>query len=239
MSGQDSDILGVVRKDPPTEPGAPGVAPDGGRPAPAPPDDRARTRVRSTIVAGHRGDAAASRRALADPQATVRAAALGALARAGALFAADVVAALSDPSPAVRRRASQESVGVSGRGSRSTLPKALQHALLDPDALVVESACWALGERRPMGSVEGLSEVAASHPDPRCREAAVAALGALGDPAGLPGVLRGLDDKVTVRRRAAVALAAFDGPEVDEALQRCLADHDWQVRQAAEVLLEG
>ena len=78
-----------------------------------------------------------------------------------------------------------------------------------------------------------------SYPDRRCREAAVAALGALGDPAGLPGVLRGLDDKVTVRRRAAVALAAFDGPEVDEALQRCLADHDWQVRQAAEVLLEG
>jgi len=33
-----------------------------------------------------------------------------------------------------------------------------------------------------------------------------------------------------------VALAAFDGPEVDEALDRAAEDRDWQVRQAAEDL---
>jgi HEAT repeat protein len=200
--------------------------------------DEARSRLRATIVAGHMGDAAASREAFTDPEAAVRAAAIGALARTGTLQVDEVVAGLADPSPVVRRRACQESVGVAGRGSRSTLPRAVQRALFDPDPLVVETACWALGERRAKGSVDGLLEVAASHADTRCREAAVAALGALGDPAGLPGVLRGLDDKVTVRRRAAVALAAFEGPDVDDALQRCLADHDWQVRQAAEVLLE-
>lgn len=75
------------------------------------------------------------------------------------------------------------------------------------------------------------------HPDPLCREAAVASLGAIGDRAGLPAVLAALADKPAVRRRAATALAAFDGPEVDAALHRCLVDRDWQVRQVAEDLL--
>ena len=40
--------------------------------------------------------------------------------------------------------------------------------------------------------------------------------------------------KATVRRRAVIALAPFDGPEVDAALHAALEDRDWQVRQAAE-----
>lgn len=191
------------------------------------------------MVAGHRGDAPSARRGLSDPDPSVRAAALGALSRAGGLRVDDVAAALADLSPAVRRRACQEAAALGGRGSRTTLAASLRQALDDPDPLVVEAACWALGERRVTGAVDDLVSVAGSHPDARCREAAVAALGALGDPSGLPGVLGALGDKVTVRRRAAVALAAFDGPEVEAALRRCLDDHDWQVRQAAEVLLEG
>jgi HEAT repeat protein len=65
----------------------------------------------------------------------------------------------------------------------------------------------------------------------------VAALGAIGDPAGLPAILAGMSDKATVRRRAVLALAPFDGPEVLEALERARTDRDWQVRQAAEDLL--
>lgn len=191
------------------------------------------------VVAGHRKDAAAARRGLDDPEPAVRAAALGALARAGALEVADLLVAAADPSPAVRRRACQESAGAGGRGSRSTLPRALVGALSDGDPLVVEAACWALGERRVTGAVDRLAAVAGTHHDIRCREAAVAALGALGDPAGLAGVLGALGDRPTVRRRATVALAAFKGPEVEAALRRCLDDHDWQVRQAAEILLEG
>jgi HEAT repeat protein len=34
-----------------------------------------------------------------------------------------------------------------------------------------------------------------------------------------------------------LALAPFDGPAVDAALQEALGDRDWQVRQAAEDLL--
>jgi hypothetical protein len=31
-----------------------------------------------------------------------------------------------------------------------------------------------------------------------------------------------------------IALAPFEGDEVEAALRRCLDDRDWQVRQAAE-----
>ena len=88
-----------------------------------------------------------------------------------------------------------------------------------------------------MPSLVELASAGSGHPDPLCREAAVAALGAIGDPAGLPAVLAALEDKPAVRRRAAVALAAFDGPDVEAALRRCLDDRDWQVRQVAEDLL--
>ena len=79
--------------------------------------------------------------------------------------------------------------------------------------------------------------VANGHGDALCREAAVAALGAIGHADGLPVVLEALGDRPTVRRRAVLALAAFDGPEVEAALERALTDRDWQVRQAAEDLL--
>jgi HEAT repeat protein len=69
------------------------------------------------------------------------------------------------------------------------------------------------------------------------REAALAALGAIGAPSSLEAILRGTTDKPAVRRRAVLALVSYDGPEVDEALARALDDRDWQVRQAAEDLL--
>ncbi|MET0422024.1 MAG: HEAT repeat domain-containing protein [Acidimicrobiia bacterium] len=43
-------------------------------------------------------------------------------------------------------------------------------------------------------------------------------------------------DKPAVRRRAVLALAPFDGPDVDAAITAALDDRDWQVRQAAEDL---
>ena len=70
----------------------------------------------------------------------------------------------------------------------------------------------------------------------RAREAAVAALGALGDADALPAILDACGDKPAVRRRAVLALAPFDGPEVDAAIEAALTDRDWQVRQAAEDL---
>jgi HEAT repeat protein len=86
-------------------------------------------------------------------------------------------------------------------------------------------------------ALAALAATGTGHADPLCREAAVAALGAIGHPAGLPAVIGALNDKPAIRRRAAAALAAFVGPEVDAALRRCLEDRDWQVRQVAEDLL--
>ena len=82
----------------------------------------------------------------------------------------------------------------------------------------------------------GLAAVGEGHPDPLCREAAVAALGAIGSSEGLPAILAATSDKPAVRRRAVLALAPFSGPDVEAALERALTDRDWQVRQAAEDL---
>jgi HEAT repeat protein len=191
--------------------------------------------------AGLTGRGATVRAALGDPVAGVRAAALGALRRAGALQAADVAAALADPSPTVRRRAAEEVAALAGVEGDGPVPEGttLLPLLADPDPSVVEAGAWACGERRPPepGAVEALAGLATGHDDALVREAAVAALGAIGDPAGLAAILAATADKATVRRRAVIALAPFDGPEVEAALARATSDRDWQVRQAAEDLL--
>jgi HEAT repeat protein len=213
--------------------------------------------VREAVVAGHTGDLETAARLVRDQDPAVRAAALGALSRMGALETDTLTRAMTDPDPAVRRRA----CALAGRAFATPEADATDHtdhtdgadatvgqildALLgalasDADPSVVESAAWSLGEA---GSncgprvVEALELVTRAHVDPLCREAAVAALGAIGDRVALESVLGALEDKPAIRRRATIALAAFDDPRVDVALRRCLQDRDWQVRQAAEDLL--
>lgn len=161
----------------------------------------------------------------------MRATALGALQRAGELAPVDLAAAVGDPAPAVRARAAELAAHLPG-DQRPCLAQLLQ----DQDPTVVEAAAWACGERTPPepGIVAHLAEVATAHQDPLCREAAVAALGALGDEQGLGAILSATEDKPAVRRRAVLALASYAGPEVDAALERARRDRDWQVRQAVE-----
>ena len=188
-------------------------------------------RRREVAIAGHTGDEATARAALSHDDPTVRGTALAALQRMGAATAADVAGLLGDEDPTVRRRAAEV--------ARLHPSIDLVPLLSDSDASVVEAAAWALGEREDATEpiVSALAGVAGSHDDPLCREAAVAALGAIGDDRGLPAILAGTSDKPAIRRRAVIALAPFEGPEVDAALQRALKDRDWQVRQAAEDLL--
>jgi HEAT repeat protein len=183
---------------------------------------------RAAAIAGHEGDVEAACRLLDHPDAGTRASALAALARSGTLEFDVLQSALGDHSPVVRRRVATL---CAGRSDVSLLP-----LLGDGDHGVAEAAAFASGERSPAepGAVELLAAMATGHPDSLCREAAVAALGAIGDPAGLPAVLAATEDRATVRRRAVIALAPFDGPEVDAALVRAAGDRDWQVRQAAE-----
>ena len=195
-------------------------------------DPESTERRRLAAVAGHTDDAATARAYLHDPAPSVRATALGALARLHQLTDADVAGACADDSPDVRRRAAVE--------ARTHPAVDLLPLLDDPDPLVAEATAWSLGERgepAAAGVVERLSLVATTHADALVREAAVAALGAIGDPAGLPAILRATTDKPAVRRRAVLALAPFEGEDVETALRRALDDRDWQVRQAAEDLL--
>jgi HEAT repeat protein len=197
-------------------------------------------------MAGHDADEDIARALVGDDDPAVRAAALGALHRMGALSTRGLVDAMGDPDPAVRRRACSlagRTLGPPPQAEVDTVE--IVHAVVevlsgDADASVVECAAWALGEAGPAcgpGGVAALVLVARDHRDPLCREAAVAALGAVGDPRGLDTVLGALQDKTAVRRRATIALAAFEGPRVEAALRLRLEDRDWQVRQAAEDLL--
>ena len=205
-------------------------------------------------AAGHLGRTAAARGSLRDVDPAVRATALRALDRAGDLRADELAATLGDPAAVVRVAA------VELAAARADVALDEAAALLDDaDSRVVEAAAWACGEKagaapfddsglddsvQPsavLGSgvaevVDRLGRLARAHEDALCRESAIAALGAIGDPAGLPAILAGLDDKPAVRRRAVIALAPFDGPEVDEALDRAGRDRDRQVRAAAAEL---
>jgi HEAT repeat protein len=194
-------------------------------------------RRRDVALAGHTGDETLARSGLSDDNASVRATALGALARLHALTDPDVDAAIADNDPIVRRRAAE--VIAAERASAAPAGGWLRTLLADRDATVVEVAAWAAGEleRHDAETVVALGALATEHRDALVREAAVAALGAIGDAAGLPWILAATTDKPAVRRRAVLALAPFEGPAVDAALAKALKDRDWQVRQAAEDLL--
>ncbi|MGB8859341.1 MAG: HEAT repeat domain-containing protein [Ilumatobacteraceae bacterium] len=186
---------------------------------------------RRLVIAGHDGDEQQARSGLSATDPTARQLSLGALARMGALTDDDVRSGITDPAATVRRRAAMLA---------ARHPAVSVLALLrDTDPTVVDAAAWAAGEQETVDDdvLATLVDLATNAKDPLAREAAVAALGAIGDERGLPAILAGCVDKPNIRRRAVLALAPFTGPEVDAALAAALVDHDWQVRQAAEDLV--
>jgi HEAT repeat protein len=173
-----------------------------------------------------------------DDDASVRATALAALGRAGALDTATLLRGLTDSDGGVRRRSATLAATVS---DRVDVAPALLAVLGDADDLAAEAAAWALGEWGQDNpslteAIAALVTMTTSHDEPLCREAAAAALGAIGDERGLDAILHACSDKPAVRRRAVLALSPFEGPRVDAAVDRALQDRDWQVRQAAEDL---
>lgn len=176
-------------------------------------------------------------RATGDPEATVRSVALATLVRTAPRRVSAPVwrRAAHDPDARVRRRAAE----VAPKLGLAATCAVLIELLADSDAWVAEAAAYAIGEhpRASRAAITALSRAAADHADPLVREAAVAGLGAQGDPVTLAVVLAACSDKPAIRRRAVLALAAFEGDEVEAQLRAALDDPDWQVRQAAEDLL--
>lgn len=190
---------------------------------------------RAVIVAGHTGDLALAQAGCTHHDAGVRSAALGALVRLGALSAdtlAGFLLAANEPEISVRRRAAELAA--------TFVEVSLLPALQDPAWEVLEMACWSVGEHEVADdeTLNRLIELAGTHEESLVREAAVAALGAVGDVRGLPAIIAATSDKAPVRRRAAVSLAPFEEPEAEEALRGLLSDRDWQTRQIAEDLLD-
>lgn len=181
-------------------------------------------------IAGHTGNANVAKTGLSSADPKIRASAILALHNLKQLSLEDLGKALDDQDSTVRRRACELAASYSG--------VSLSSALRDSDPFVVEMALWALGEREDGTELVTICEIAKNHPESLVREAAVAALGAIGDQGGLETVLGGLKDRPNVRRRAVVALAAFEGEDVDKALRAATRDRDWQTRQIAEDLLE-
>ncbi|MGK0274693.1 MAG: HEAT repeat protein [Ilumatobacter sp.] len=185
---------------------------------------------RDVAVAGHQGDLDTATAGLTSDDGNIRATALGALQRLGALADEQLITAFSDDDPRVRRRAAELA---------ATHPAIdLVPLLSDTDMNVVEMAAWTTGEHesnRP-AVLNRLLDLAQNAEEPLVREASVAALGAIGDPIAIDIIIAACSDKPAVRRRAVLALAPFEGQEVEAAIDQALEDRDWQVRQAAEDL---
>jgi HEAT repeat protein len=173
-----------------------------------------------------------------DPDGRVRAAALGAVVRRGDPTDAATAwkVAVRDRDADVRRRAAETAPALSVAPFDELLA-----LVADEVVWVAEAAAFALGETvaAPARVVSALASTAVEHEDALVRESAVAALGAIGDPSGLGAVLHGCTDKPAIRRRAVLALASFEGDDVEAALRRALDDADWQTRQNAEDVLNA
>ncbi len=144
--------------------------------------------------------------------------------------ALETTLAAADPA---ERAAAAEALGACGAAS---LP-ALLAAADDPEPAVVEAIATACGEIESPEAVSWLIETARSGAQTLVREAAVAALGAIGDERALPVLLDLLvDGPPQVRRRSVVALTVFDDARIPAALRRATSDRNPMVREVAEMV---
>ena len=185
----------------------------------------------AVIQSGFNGDVATATAGLSSQHSDVRASALRSLHRLNALSTEHLLLAVADTASEVRRTAAEFAAPFHD--------VSIHHLIDDADVFVAEMAAWSLGERMPVtdDELQQLIDRATTHDEPVVREACAAALGSIGDERGLPAILIACTDKPAVRRRAVLALAPFDGDEVDAALAHALEDRDWQVRQNAEILV--
>lgn len=173
------------------------------------------------------------RSALSHEHPRARVLAMRGLARGNELTTTQWELLIVDSDPEVRRETLSE------MGTRGECPIAvgrLVACLRDQDPLVAEAAAFAVGECGVLDGESELKWMLAEHEDARCRETAVVSLGLLACDSSRQAIIEALSDKPTVRRRAIVALASFEGSDIDDALDAAANDRDWQVRSAVEQL---
>jgi HEAT repeat protein len=185
----------------------------------------------AVIQSGFNGDVATATAGLSSQHSDVRASALRSLHRLNELTSEQLQIAIADTASEVRRTAAEFAAPFHD--------VSIHHLIDDADVFVAEMAAWSLGERTPVtdDELQQLIDRTTTHDEPVVREACAAALGSIGDERGLSAILIACTDKPAVRRRAILALAPFEGEEVDAALAQALEDRDWQVRQNAEILV--
>jgi HEAT repeat protein len=139
----------------------------------------------------------------------------------------------ADADPAIRAAAA-EKLGACGPDATSTLV-GLED---DPDPTVREALATAYGEVSSPNAVQWLADAARGDVDKHVKEAATAALGAIGASAGLETLLLLISDgPPQVRRRAIAAITVFDDDRVEPAIRRAALDRNPGVREAAEMVV--
>jgi HEAT repeat protein len=146
----------------------------------------------------------------------------------------EALAALTQDDDPSLRAAAAEKLGSCGSEALKTL-STLEH---DPDPTVREALATAYGEIDSPDTVPWLADAARDDSDRHVKEAATAALGAVGDNAGLETLLLLINDgPPQVRRRAIAAITVFDDERVEPVIRRAALDRNPGVREAAEMVV--
>jgi HEAT repeat protein len=144
-----------------------------------------------------------------------------------------LTALTQDADPSLRASAA-EKLGSCGSEALETL-SGLEY---DPDPTVRECLATAYGEIDSADTVAWLSFAARDDSDRHVKEAATAALGAIGNNAGLETLLLLINDgPPQVRRRAIAAITVFDDERVEPAIRLAALDRNPGVREAAEMVV--
>ncbi len=144
---------------------------------------------------------------------------------------------LQDPDPRVRVRAADALAVVEGEVAERACA-ALRDRLADDDPDVRYTVALALGELRDADAVDALIEATEGDGHPLPRQAAVIALGRIGDPRATAALGRMLRDAPPdVRFQAATSLVQVNPQRATGYLRKALRDGDAEVRASAAAAL--
>ena len=144
---------------------------------------------------------------------------------------------LTSDSPRARLDAA-DALGRVGEAIKDEACPALRRALQHDDAELRYTAALSLGELRDRESVPALIDQVEGDGHPMPRQAAVIALGLIGDPRATSSLRRALrSDSPDVRFQATSSLAQVDPEGAGKQLRRALKDSDPEVRGSAAAAL--